>query len=159
MDQMKLLYAEGNTPLIYSLTRGKELFSKTENKKAMFIVSDGMERCGPPMDLCILAGDLYAMGIDLHIISFIVAGMEDHELAYEIYKCMTRYSNGRIFKYDEEVVEERVAEPVPVHEEELILPKITFGDNLRGVTHFDVDLSEFFPGGSEVFLSTEKKKP
>ncbi len=157
MDHMKLLEPDGNTPLIYSLTRGKELYTTQENNKALFLISDGMERCGPPMDLCILAGDLYAMGIDLHIISFILAGMEDSEFAYEIYKCMTRYSNGRIFKYDDEVVEEKVIEPAPIHEEILLLPPISFGDNLIGVIHFEVDLSDFFDGGVGVFLNTDKE--
>ncbi len=144
MDHMKMLKPDGNTPLIYSLTRGKELYTTRENKKALFLISDGMERCGPPLDLCILAGDLYALGIDLHIISFIMAGMEDSEFAYEIYHCMTRYSKGRIFRYDEEVREDRKPEPVPIHREVLLLPPILYGDNFKGIMHFEVNLSEFF---------------
>lgn len=157
MDHMKNLAPNGNTPLIYSLTRGKELFTTQENQKALFLISDGMERCGPPMDLCILAGDLYAMGVDLHIISFILAGMEDSEFAYEIYKCMTRYSNGYIFKYDDEVVEEKQIDPAPVHEEVLLLPPITYGDNLKGVIHFEVNLTDYFDKGTGIYLNGGKE--
>ena len=156
MDNFKTIGPGGNTPLIYSLTRGKELYTTKENKKALFLISDGMERCGPPLDLCILASDLYAMGIDLHIISFIMAGMEDHEFAYEIYKCMTRYSNGQIFKYDEVNEVAIKEEPIPVHDEKLLLPPISFGDNFRGVIHFEVDLSQYFDGGNEVYLVDDK---
>ena len=153
MDQFKQLRPGGNTPLIYSITRGKELYTTTENKKALFLISDGMERCGPPLDLCILASDLHAMGIDLHIISFIVPGMEDSEFAYEIYKCMTKYSGGQIIKYDEDIQLEEKIEPPSFHEEVLLLPPISFGDNFRGVTHFEVNLSEYFTGGGEVILN------
>ena len=143
MEGLKELHPYGNTPLIYSLSRGKELYTTKENRKALFLVSDGMERCGPPLDLCILASDLYAMGVDLHIISFIVQGMEDAEFAYEIYSCMTRYSNGQIFRYDE-IQQEPPIDPKPVHREKLLLPPIRYGDNFRGVLHFEVNLSEYF---------------
>ncbi len=157
MDQFKLLRPGGNTPLIYSITRGKELYTTTENKKALFLISDGMERCGPPLDLCILASDLHAMGIDLHIISFIVPGMEDSEFAYEIYKCMTKYSGGKIIKYDEDIELEEKIDPPSLHEEILLLPPISFGDNFRGVTHFEVNLSDYFTGGNEVILNLKSQ--
>lgn len=144
VNTMKSFRPKGNTPLAYTLNRGKELYSEKENRKALFLISDGMEKCDPPMDLCIIAGDLYALGVDLHIISFIVPGMEDYELAYEIYSCMTEYSQGKIFKYDEDVAEEAIREPNPIHEEELLLPPILIGENLKGVLHFEVDLTEYF---------------
>ncbi len=84
------------------------------------------------------------MGIDIHIISFIVKGMEDSELAYQIYSCMTTPSNGRVFQYDEEEEIVKKKDYPPFHQEELILPKITFGENLKGILHYEVDLSAYF---------------
>ena len=144
MRTFKTFGPRGNTPLAYSLTRGKELYSEKENKKGLFLISDGMEKCDPPMDLCIVASDLYAMGVDLHIISFIVEGMEDSEFAYEIYNCMTQYSQGKVWKYEENAIADETVEPQPTHEEVLLLPPISFGDNLRGILHFEVNLSDYF---------------
>ena len=96
------------------------------------------------MDLCLVASDLHALGVDIHIISFIVKGMEEYELAYDIYNCMTQYSQGKVFEFDEEVVQEKPVDTRPIHKETLLLPRITVGDNLKGILHFVVDLSEYF---------------
>ena len=70
--------------------------------------------------------------------------MEDYELAYEIYNCMVQYSEGKVFEYDEDRLEDKTVEPEPFHEEILLLPPISIGDNLKGILHFVVDLSDYF---------------
>ena len=146
VDTLKTLYPGGSTPLSYSMAKSKQLYTDQKNKKALFLISDGVETCDSPMDLCLVASDLHAMGVDIHIISFIVAGMEDYELAYELYNCMTQYSGGRVFEFDELVVAEEPHEPEPFHEEILLLPPIRVGDNFGSIKHFEVDLSEYiFP--------------
>ena len=148
IDTVKTIKPDGWTPLSHSISKAKRLYSKEKNKKALFLVSDGVETCTSPMDLCLVASDLHAMGVDIHIISFIVKGMEDYELAYEIYNCMAQYSNGKVFEYDDNTVADKTEEPEPIHEEVLLLPPIRLGDNLKGITHFVVDLSEYFEGSS-----------
>jgi len=144
IDTLETLRPDGSTPLSYSISKAKQLFSERKNKKALFLISDGMETCSTPIDLCLVASDLYALGVDIHIISFIVSGMEDYELAYQIYNCMAQYSNGKVFEYDEEVLQDKTEELEPLHEEALLLPPLKVGENLKGVLHFVVDLSEYF---------------
>jgi len=144
IDTIKTLRPNGWTPLSHSISKAKQLYTKTKNKKALFLVSDGMETCTSPIDLCLVASDLYSLGVDIHIISFIVSGMEDYELAYEIYNCMAQYSKGKVFEYDDDVVADKTEEPEAEHEEELLLPPINLGDNFKGITHFVVDLTEYF---------------
>ena len=144
IDTLETLYPKGSTPLSYSIIKGKQLYTAKKNKKALFLISDGVETCDEPIDLCLVASDLHAIGVDIHIISFIVAGMEDYELAYEIYNCMVQYSEGKVFEYDEDRLEDKTVEPEPFHEEILLLPPISIGDNLKGILHFVVDLSDYF---------------
>ena len=144
VDTLKTLGPGGYTPLSYSISKAKQLFSAQDNKKALFLISDGVETCDAPMDLCLVASDLHALGVDIHIISFIVKGMEEYELAYEIYNCMTQYSQGKVFEFDEVVLQDKSKDASPAHHEILLLPPITVGDNLRGILHFVVDLSEYF---------------
>jgi hypothetical protein len=144
VDTIKTLRPRGWTPLSHSISKAKQLYTKSKNKKALFLVSDGVETCTSPMDLCLVASDLHALGVDIHIISFIVSGMEDYELAYQIYNCMAKYSKGKVFEYDDDVVADKTEDPDPVHEEKLLLPPIKLGDNLKGINHFVVDLSDYF---------------
>ena len=103
----------------------------------------GVETCGEPMDLCTLAAELYEMGIDIHIISFIVKGMEDSELAYTVYNCMTSYSAGSVFQYQADKETKHYYSGQPYHDEKLLLPPMTFGKNLKGIVHFEVNLSKY----------------
>ena len=57
---------------------------------------------------------------------------------------MAKYSKGKVFEYDDDVVADKTEDPDPVHEEKLLLPPIKLGDNLKGINHFVVDLSDYF---------------
>lgn len=149
MDTLRVLRPDGYTPLSFSITKAKQLYSKKKNRKALFLISDGMETCDDPMDLCLVASDLHALGVDIHIISFIVEGMEDYEMAYEIYNCMAQYSSGKVFEFDENILEDKTEQPDPMHDEILLLPPISIGDNLRGIMHFVVDLTRYFENTME----------
>lgn len=126
------LYSTGLTPLINSLLDAKSLFSTANNNKALLIISDGMDTCSAnPLDLCLLAEDLYAYGIDIHIVSFIMEGADEYDYAYGIYNCMIQSSNGTLHEINEEGNLDDKSEETEEFGHSLILPKIKVGKILK----------------------------
>jgi hypothetical protein len=121
----------GFTPLYYILMGSPKLFH-SKGKKAVLLFSDGLESCHDNvLDLCFIAENLYAQGIDLHIVSFIVEGMEEYEYAYEIYNCMTRYSNGKVYEYGKEGGLTDKSSSEELMSMSLVLPRIEVGQVLQ----------------------------
>lgn len=144
IEHINKLGPDGHTPLVNSITEGLSLLSAAEHPKAIFLISDGMETCQNPLDLCILARNIHSLGIDIHVISFLEPGQKNSENAFEIYNCMTQYSSGHVFQFDEAVIEEKTVEFDPGHQEVLLLPPIILGENLKNIRHFVVDLTKYF---------------
>lgn len=131
VNQIESLSPYGETPLFNMLALSSSLFSRKKNKKAIFLVSDGMDSCSDPLDLCILAEDLYAQGIDIHIMSFLVDGMEEYEYAYNIYNCITQMSKGELFEYTEKGDMKDKSKAKELVETPLYLPTIEVGKRLN----------------------------
>lgn len=103
INAMDILSPFGETPLNRRLQLVDQLFTKKKNKKCLFLISDGMDSCEDGLNLCGTAAALYEKNIDLSVFSFILEGMEeDAELAYGVYECMTKSSQGKVFKVNKE---------------------------------------------------------
>ena len=117
------LRPHGHTPLNIRLKMTKEMFSSKQNKKLVFLLSDGMDTCDENPELCNTADMLAGHGIDLSVFSFIYETL-DHEsrAAYSIYTCMTNPSQGKIYKITHDGGLEDEIEYTPVSNNTLILP-------------------------------------
>lgn len=131
-QRVKALEVYGSTPLIHVMKNAKSSFSDIKNKKALLLLSDGMDSCAKnPLDLCMLAEDLYAGGIDIHIMSFIMNGMEEYEYAYDIYNCMVKLSKGALYEFDQNGNLVDKTKPQETKKSPLILPSIKVGTRLN----------------------------
>jgi len=139
------LQCDGATPLISSLLNVKPLFSKEKKSKAILLITDGMDTCADnDLDLCLLAEDLQASGIDIHIVSFIVEGMEDYGFAYHIYNCMTETQSGTVYEFtDQSELKDRM-EKEEDKQYSMILPTIKVGEklNMNYIEVYHSDLCE-----------------
>lgn len=135
----------GATPLINSLLNVKPLFSRDKKSKAILLVTDGMDTCADnDLDLCLLAEDLQASGIDIHIVSFIVEGMEDYGHAYHIYNCMTEVESGTVYEFtNDSKLKDRMEEDED-NTYSMILPTIKVGEelNMNYIEVYHSDLCE-----------------
>ena len=93
----------GHTPLDRRLLMTKDMFSDKQNKKLVFLLSDGMDTCGDIPDLCGTASILASNGIDLSVFSFIYETLDaESRSAYAIYQCMVRPTTNKIYKIEED---------------------------------------------------------
>jgi len=131
-QSVKALEVYGSTPLIHVMKNAKASFTEKKNKKALLLLSDGMDSCAKsPLDLCMLAEDLYAGGIDIHIMSYIMNGMEEYEYAYDIYNCMVKLSKGALYEFDQNGNLVDKTKPQETKKSPLILPSIKIGTKLN----------------------------
>ncbi len=115
----------GNTPLNQRLQRTATMFSSRENKKMVFLLSDGMDTCNDLVDLCGTAASLAAKGIDLSVFSFIYESLDPaSRSAYAIYECLVRPSEGKIYKITEDGGVEDEIDYQPVSNNTLVLPPL-----------------------------------
>ena len=98
INQLNTLSTIGLTPLNFRLQMTPQLFSQKNNKKTVFMISDGMDSCSDNLDLCETASMLDNYGIDFSVFSFIIEEIDpESDFAFSIYECMVKQSEGKIF--------------------------------------------------------------
>ncbi len=104
INTLQYITPNGATPLNQRLKLTPMLFSNRHNKKSVFLISDGMDVCDEPFDVCYTASYLNDQNIDFSLLSFILETDNDEisRFAYEIYECMVKHSEGSVFKVNEE---------------------------------------------------------
>lgn len=102
MTKINAVRPYGYTPLNQRLRMTKDMFSQTQNRKLVFLISDGMDTCDELPELCGTAAMLAANGIDLSVFSFINETLdEEARTAYAVYNCMTTASDGKVYQVTE----------------------------------------------------------
>ncbi|MCF8373571.1 MAG: VWA domain-containing protein [Bacteroidales bacterium] len=87
----------GSTPLNDRLIFSEKLFSnKNKNKKAILLMSDGMNTCGSKYT-CDITKNLYNKGIDIFVLTFLLANKNIK--AFSMYDCIAE--KGSIWAIDE----------------------------------------------------------
>ncbi|NND33312.1 MAG: VWA domain-containing protein, partial [Saprospiraceae bacterium] len=133
----------GHTPLNKRLRMTKNMFSARQNRKLVFLLSDGMDTCNEIPDLCGTAAMLAAHGIDLSIFSFIYETLDpESRSAYSVYNCMVAPSEGTIYKITEDGGLQDKIEYEPVSNNTLILPALDTSHlwaNNRGLYQFPIE--------------------
>jgi hypothetical protein len=123
IQEIAVMRPDGWTPLNRRLLMTKDMFSSKQNRKLVFLMSDGMDTCGENPDLCGTAAILAANGIDLSIFSFIYESLDpESRSAYSIYTCMVHPSEGTIYKISEDGGVDEQIDYVPISNNILVLP-------------------------------------
>ncbi len=84
------LYPEGGTPLNRSLLESRNLFTLLHNKKAILMLSDGLNTSGCPpanLNLCEYKDILKEAGIDIYVFSALLQNVRRYADANAIYNC------------------------------------------------------------------------
>ncbi|MDH3651593.1 MAG: VWA domain-containing protein, partial [Saprospiraceae bacterium] len=141
--QVDAIRPYGHTPLNQRLLMTKEMFSSRQNRKLVFLLSDGMDTCGEIPDLCGTAAILASHGIDLSVFSFIYESLdEESRSAYSIYNCMVNPSEGKIYKITEDGGVRDKIDYIPVSNNILTLPVMDTSylwKNNQGLYQFDIE--------------------
>lgn len=93
---LKKLRPTGGTPLYDRLVSSRTLFSIEENKKTIFLASDGLESCQGNLSLCKLATQLCQQGIDVTVLSLLLDRRSSFR-AQGTYQCLTIPCGGTLF--------------------------------------------------------------
>ena len=132
----------GHTPLNKRLRMTQNMFSSKQNKKLVFLLSDGMDTCGETSDLCRTAAVLAANGIDLMVFSFIYEELDtESRNAYSVYNCMVHPSKGKVLKVNQDGGVEDNVKYIPVSNNILELPQMDTSylwTNNPGLYQFDI---------------------
>ena len=89
-EKVRLVEANGATPIAYSLRRAGEDFSGLEGQKNIVIlISDGVESCGG--DPCAVARELHESNLDLNIHC---VGFQADQKTREMLECIAQASSG-----------------------------------------------------------------
>ena len=113
----------GWTPLNRRLLMTKDMFTGKNNRKLVFLISDGMDTCKENPDLCGTAAILAANSIDLSVFSFIYETLDpESRSAYSIYTCMVHPSEGKIYKITHDGGLDENIEYEPISNNLLVLP-------------------------------------
>jgi hypothetical protein len=132
----------GHTPLNKRLRMTQNMFSAKQNKKLVFLLSDGMDTCGETSDLCRTAAVLAANGIDLMVFSFIFEELDtESRNAYSVYNCMVHPSKGKVLTVAQDGGVEDNVKYVPVSKNILVLPQMDTSylwRNNPGLYQFDI---------------------
>lgn len=108
------LQCNGATPLNAILLKTPNLFTPEKNKKAIFLLTDGMNTCSPAFETCTIAEMLNNKGIDLHVASFILdEGNNSND--YSFFHCLTVPSNGNLWQVGKEIENLSYSIPPPIH--------------------------------------------
>jgi len=143
INDLSVLSPLGSTPLNKRLKMTPYLFSGKNNKKTVFLISDGMDVCDQPFDVCGTASFLNDHDIDFSLFSYILESEEDlSRYAYEIYECMVQKSKGKIFHVDEKgAIQEKEIDKLK-NELKLILPRMVKSTAWKGhdrLYQFDIN--------------------
>jgi hypothetical protein len=133
----------GPTPLNKRLRMTKDMFSIRNNKKLVFLLSDGMDTCNEINELCSTAAMLASNGIDLSVFSFIYETLDpESRTAYSVYNCMTNPSEGKIYKITRDGGLKDQIDYEPVSNNLLVLPPLDTSilwKNNQGLYQFTID--------------------
>jgi hypothetical protein len=91
------LQVDGYTPLNDILSYSDELFSDTTEKKAILLMTDGINSCGEA-NTCDIAHILYEKGINIYILSFLVE--QDSQEEYSVFDCVANISEGEVYEIE-----------------------------------------------------------
>ena len=141
--QIDAIRPYGPTPLNKRLRMTRSMFSNRKNQKLVFLLSDGMDTCNEINELCATAAMLATGGIDLSIFSFIYETMDpESRTAYSVYNCMTRPSEGKIYKITQDGGLKDQIEYEPISNNLLLLPPLDTSilwKNNHGLFQFAID--------------------
>ena len=90
----------GATPLRERLQNIDSLFVDQNSKRLIFLLTDGMDNCISPFDLCELSQLLFDKGIYLSILH-LLPDEEQYDRIKDIYHCMTNASRSNVYKLNE----------------------------------------------------------
>ena len=105
----------GETPLRERLEHIDTLFQRPSARKLAFLLTDGMDNCTSPFDLCEIAQQLFDKGIHLSILH-LLPDAEEYDEITAIYHCMAAASRSTVYHLSEEgdiVPEPPLFEPMP----------------------------------------------
>jgi len=90
----------GATPLRERLQEIDTLFFNKNSKRLIFLLTDGMDNCISPFDLCELSKFLFDQGIYLSILH-LLPDEEQYDEIKDIYHCMTNASRSNVYRLNE----------------------------------------------------------
>ena len=103
----------GQTPLRERLQNIDLLFNSSASKRAVFLLTDGMDNCINPFDLCELSQQLFDRGVYLSILH-LLPDEEQYDRIKGIYHCMTNASRSNVYRLNDdgniELEQPRIAE-------------------------------------------------
>jgi tetratricopeptide (TPR) repeat protein len=141
--QIDAIRPYGPTPLNKRLRMTRNMFSIRQNRKLVFLLSDGMDTCNEINKLCETAAMLASNGIDLSIFSFIYETLdEESRTAYSVYNCMTNPSEGKIYKITQDGGLKDQIDYKPISNNLLLLPQLDTSilwRNNHGLFQFTID--------------------
>lgn len=97
ISRINMLQVGGYTPLNSALMGAPHLFSDSAVSKAILLCTDGVNSCGDG-NTCDIAESLYAKGINIFILSFLLESYNQEE--YSVFDCMANISGGQIYEVE-----------------------------------------------------------
>ena len=125
ISKIKGMYPDGGTPLYESLNNSTSLFTQEQNKKLIFLASDGIESCETNFSVCNLAGELCDAGIRVDVMSLLLDERSNYN-AYGLYECISNACASPVIHVDKKAEFNTMEQFIPpgycsfwVHKEDL----------------------------------------
>lgn len=129
LNQVQALFPRGVTPLHASLKQAPDLFSEgyrpSKKRRAICLLSDGVNTCQDPDNICSISSHMYEVGIQTNVVSFLLEEDSENAYAYAAYQCITESSGGILLALNEKATFTAKKVEHPFMDCAILLPKIS----------------------------------